>query len=210
MTEIARLNASSRASGCTSPIRGRSTGALCTMARIAAYASAINRRVLFAQLATLALLVALALALAAFFKSGGKDPDAAISTSWDGSGDKAVLSFTVDMKDLPKSATPTVVLIGLKKPAAESGTTLSQATATRSRLGTAKVDEKLVPPSGFAAYRVEARLRWDSGNKKRTEIATLRPPPFTKPAASRKATDATASRITPAMTTVQTTTAGGG
>jgi hypothetical protein len=34
---------------------------------------------------------------------------------------------------------------------------------------------------GFAAYRVEARLSWDGG-KKRTEIATLQPPPFTKPA----------------------------
>jgi hypothetical protein len=176
-----------------------------------AYASAINRRVRFAQLASMALLVALALALAAFFKSGGKDPDAAIATSWDGSGDKPVLSFTVDMKDLPTSATPTIVLIGLKKAADESGTTLSQATVTRSRLGTAKVDEKLVPRSGFTAYRVEARLSWDGGKKKRTEIATLQPPPFTKPAANGKAADAkTASPVTPAITTTPKTPGGDG
>jgi hypothetical protein len=167
-----------------------------------AYAGAINRRVLFAQLASVALLIALALALAAFFKSGGKDPDATIATSWDGSGDKAVLSFAVEMRDLPKSASPTVVLIGLRRPTDERGMTLSKATAMRSRLGTAKVDQKLVPPLGFAAYRIEARLSWDDG-KKRTEIATLQPPPFTKPVASGKKT-----ATKPVVTT--TTKAGGG
>jgi hypothetical protein len=146
-----------------------------------AYANAINRRVAWAQLAALALLAALGLALYTFFKAGAKDPDATITTSWDGSGDNAVLSFTVDMKDLPKGATPLVALIGLKKADAASGSELSHASAKRSRLGTAKIDEKLVPPDGFVAYRVEARMSWNGGKSQRTETATLKPPPFTKP-----------------------------
>jgi hypothetical protein len=164
-----------------------------------AYANAINRRAGWAQLASLALLVALVLALVAFFEAGGKTPDAAIATSWDGSGASAVLSFTVDMKDLPKGATPTVALIGLEKRGATSGTELSRATVTRSRLGTAKVDEKIVPPKGFAAYRVEARLRWESGKKQRTEVAMLLPRPLTKPAQQQTtaSTDAATSQTTP-------------
>lgn len=147
----------------------------------AAYTLAINRRVLGAQLASIALLVALSFALIAFFKASGKGPDASIATSWDGSGDNPILSFTVDMKDLPKGASPSVTLIGLKKEAATSGKELSRATATRSRRGTAKLDEKLVPPAGYVAYRVEARLSWDGGKRSRTEVATLKPPPFEKP-----------------------------
>ena len=58
---------------------------------------------------------------------------------------------------------------------------------------------KLVPPTGFAAYRVEARLRSETGNKRRTEVATLVPPPFIKPAQQQKT--ASTDAATPQTTT---------
>jgi hypothetical protein len=149
-----------------------------------AYEKAIGHRVKYAKLAAGALLVALFLALIAFFRaSGGNGPDATLSASWDGSGAQGLLSFTASMADLPKGSIARVSLTGLKNAQATKGKQLSKTTAARATSGTATVDEKLVPPKGFKAYRVDAAITWGRKHS-RTESLTITPPPFTPPPAA--------------------------
>lgn len=138
-----------------------------------AYKNAIKHRADWAQFAALLLVVAVCLALYAFFKGNDKTPDAAITTSWDGSGAHGVLNFSVEMKDLPKGTQPTVRLFGLKTLGDKQPTAVSQLVLTRSARGTAKVEEKFVPAKKYRAYRITATMRGAQ------ESVTIKPPPFT-------------------------------
>jgi len=145
-----------------------------------AYKNAISHRARWAQIAALLLVVAVGLALYAFFKGNDKTPDAAITTSWDGSAAQGVLTFSVEMKDLPKNTLPTVRLFGLKSLGDKQPTTVSQLVLTRSARGTATVDEKFVQAKKYRAYRITATMRGAH------ESVTIKPPPFTPPPTTSK------------------------
>jgi hypothetical protein len=141
------------------------------------YKSAIEHRATWAKRAAVLLFVAVLLALVAFLEGNDKQADAAITTSWDGSGAQAVLDFTVEFKDLPKGTQPTVRVYGLKTADEKAPKELSKLTLTRSSRGTAKFDEKFVPPKKekFVAFKIAAKT------KDGTTTATLTAPPFTPP-----------------------------
>jgi hypothetical protein len=141
------------------------------------YKNAINHRAFWAKVAAFLLFLAIVLALVAFFKGSDKRADASITTSWDGSGAQAVVDFTVDFKDLPKGTQPTVHVFGLKSAGEKNPTELSHLTLTRSSRGSAKFDEKFVPPKKpkYVAFKITAETK-DGSTK-----AVVTPPPFTPP-----------------------------
>lgn len=146
-----------------------------------AYEKAINRRAGWAQAAAAALIFGLLAALGAFWFVSDRDARATVTTSWDGSGARGVLGFAVDMKDLPSERTPAVRLIGLQRRTHETGTELASIRGRRAESGTAKVEQKLVPPDGYAAFLVEASIISDEGKRQVLESVTVDPPAFVAP-----------------------------
>ncbi len=149
----------------------------------AAYKSAIAYRVLWARIATGALIVALLLGFVVFFVASSPGPTSAISATWDGSGTRLLLDAVVTSEKLPSDAHVTVTLTNPANPQKSLG----MITTAPGKNGTAKSEFKIPWPTDPASALVTATTAWGAPKKngsyenEKVDKVTLTPPPFTAP-----------------------------
>jgi hypothetical protein len=151
----------------------------------AAYRSTIAYRILWARIATAALILALLAGFAVFLVASSPGPTSAISATWDGSGTRLLVDAVVASEKLPSDAHVTVALTNPANPNKSLGTI----TTTPGKNGTAKSEFKVPWPSDPASALITATTVWGKLEKnhhyehEKVDRVTLTPPPFTPPPA---------------------------
>ncbi len=149
----------------------------------AAYKSAIAYRVLWARIATGALIVALLLGFVVFFVASSPGPTSAISATWDGSGARLLLDAVVTSEKLPSDAHVTIALTNPANPQKSLGTI----TTVPGKDGSAKSEFKIPWPTDPASALITATTVWGKPKKnggyenEKVDRVMLTPPPFTPP-----------------------------
>jgi hypothetical protein len=151
----------------------------------AAYQRAIDYRVRWARIATIALVFALVLGLAVFFVARA-NPTSAISATWDGSGTRLLLDAKATHEKLPDDAHVTVAIAKLDTPPGDLGTTI----AAPGKNGTTSSELKIPLPDGVKRVRITSTIGWgdfdgEHGRYRHHHVdqVDLTVPPFTSPPA---------------------------